>query len=109
MWVNSVSPRWATDLSIPVITLIVSSFFGYAFPVKSWRWGLVVAGIQPACSAINLYRQGELASPSTSTGGFVALFMYSFMMILIIGPLAMGVSYFVGRRRLVVLKNRAES
>jgi hypothetical protein len=95
---SSVVPEWAAQLAWLAIVLGGSALCGYLRPVRAWRWGAVIVGVQPPCAAVLLLLVGELSKPSSSMGGPVAVLIFAAVMAFV-SPIAMLASYLGSRAR----------
>ena len=91
---SGVVPEWAAHFAWFTVVLGGSAACGYREPVRPWRWGATIVGVQPVCVFVLLH--GELTHPSSSTGGMVAVAIFSVLMALL-APLAMLASYLGSR------------
>ena len=95
---TSVVPEWVAQLVWLAVVLGGSAICGYRSPDRAWRWGAVIVGVQPPCVFVLLLAVGELASPSSSTGGMVAVGVFTAMMAFMC-PFAALASQLGARRR----------
>jgi hypothetical protein len=96
-YLASVVPEWAAQLVWLVVVVGASGFCGYRSPDGAWRWGAIIVGIQPPCLFLLLLAGGELAKPASSTGGMVAVAIFTTFMVFIC-PLAALASQLGARR-----------
>ena len=95
----SVVPEWVAQLVWLVVVLGGSALCGYRSPQRAWRWGAIIVAVQPPCVFLLLAVVGELTKPSSSTGGMVAMGIFTALMA-IIGPIAALASQLGARRAL---------
>ena len=93
-------PESVAQLTWAVVVLCAAFVCGWLSPVRAWRWGAVIIGIQPLAVFILFLLIGEITNPSTSTGGLAAVMIFSLFMVPIC-PLAALVSQLGGWARLV--------
>jgi hypothetical protein len=61
---------------------------GYLSPVRAWRWGAVIAGVQPLAALILIPALDSLSNtPQSSTGGMVAVAIFT-VLAAVISPFA---------------------
>jgi hypothetical protein len=97
-YLSSVVPEWVAQLAWLVVELGGSAFCGYRSPDAAWRWGAIIVGVQPPCVYLLLLAVGELAKPSSSMGGMVAVAIFT-MFMMFICPLAALASQLGARRK----------
>ena len=102
-YASAVIPEFLGQLGWLTLTCAGAAFCGSRAPDRAWRWGAIVIGIQPVCLLLLLAVTGELANPTPSTGGLVAVAVFT-VLALVISPLPILASHLSARKR---LKNHA--
>lgn len=95
---DGVLPGWVWPLVWLALTTVGAALCGWLKPVRPWRWGAVVVAVQPVCLLLLGAVTGELLSPSRSTGGMTALFIFTVLSVFI-SPLPIAASAIAGRVR----------
>jgi hypothetical protein len=86
-----VGGKYASEIipeSVGLLTYLILFFggaalCGYLQPDNPWRWGLVIAVVQPVIAVVILSVTGEFENPSNSTGGMVAFVLFIFIALII--------------------------
>lgn len=76
---------------------------GWWAPERAVRSGATIAGIQPLIFTMVLLVLGEITSPSSSTGGLVAVAIGS-ALVLLISPLAIGAAVLAAKLRTAIVR-----
>jgi hypothetical protein len=81
-------PEWVGQLVWLGLVVGLSAWCGYRDPRLGWQAGAVVIAIQPVCVLVLAVVTGELAHPSSSTGGAAGVFIVAVLMA-ILSPIPM--------------------
>lgn len=91
-------PEWVWQLAWLVLVGSSSAWCAYREPRTGWRAGAALMGVHLPCFLILMAVTGELARPTSSTGGMVALFIGS-VFITLMSPLPMLTAGLAARAR----------
>lgn len=93
-------PEWIPQLLWIVLVAAGSAYCGYRSPVRGWRWGAVVVGVQPIAALVLIPALEALShTPKSSTGGMAAVAIFAVMAV-VFSPIALLWSYWASKRAL---------
>jgi len=97
-YLANVGPEWIAQLLWLLAVVGGSAACGYLAPDRAWRWGAVVAFIQPVAAFVILRFVPSPADTSSSTGGMVAVAIFTVLAVMA-SPLAILASHGAARAR----------